>query len=151
MELEKFLISEFVACAVSITLHVTKCPWLDLVGICKPWDSWRGVRGRMGSCDAEQTLFAIPWLRSDFWEVARGDSTKSFAGFYKYKTFYGDGPTPAWQEVENKEGSWVHVPSWPAPAFSKLVCNMKLLLQELKAKGILAWTFAWEDQIHLFL
>lgn len=59
----------------------------------------------MGSCDAEQILFAIPWLKSDFWEVARGDSTKSFASFYKDKTFYGDGLMPAWQEVQNKEGS----------------------------------------------
>ena len=39
-------------CAVSITLRVTKCPWLDLVGICKPRDSRRGVCGRRGSRDA---------------------------------------------------------------------------------------------------
>lgn len=31
-----------------------------------------------GSCDEEQTLFTIPWPQNDFWEVARGDSTKSF-------------------------------------------------------------------------
>lgn len=76
-------------CAISITPHVTKCPWLDLVGICKPWDSKRDVCGRRGSCDVEQSLLAIPWLRSDFWEVARGDSTESLGGLYKDKTFHG--------------------------------------------------------------
>lgn len=87
---------------ISITLHVTRCPWLDLVGKCKPWDSEREFCGRRGSCDVEQSLFAIPWLRSDFWEVARGDSTESLAGFYKHETFYGDGTLPAWQEIKNK-------------------------------------------------
>lgn len=76
-------------CVFSITLHVTTCPWLDLVGICKPRDSRRDVCGRRGSCDVEQTLFAIPWLRRDFWEMARGDSPKSLAGFYKDNIFMG--------------------------------------------------------------
>lgn len=48
MELEEFSVSKLVArlslhVLVSITLHVTKCPWLDLVGICKPQDSRRDV------------------------------------------------------------------------------------------------------------
>lgn len=121
-------------CTVSITLHVTKCPWLDLVGICKPWDSRRDVCGRRGSCDVQQTLFAISWLESDFWEVARGDSTESFAGFYKDLTFCGDGILPDWEEVES-EGA-THSRSHPDQhqLFLMLVFSMKLLLHKLKAE-----------------
>lgn len=104
IELAKFSILELTQYVLFPSFcHVTKCPWLDLVGICKPRGSRRDVCGRRESCDVEQTVFGIPWLKSDFWEVVRGDSTKSPADLCRDKTFYGAGTLPAWKEVGRRK------------------------------------------------
>lgn len=94
-------------CIVAIMLHVTKCPCVDLVGICKQtMGPGEGCLWEEGSCDTEQMLFTIPWLQSDFWEVAGGDSTKSFKPLQRqlFFIFLWDDKWPAGQEV-GSEGS----------------------------------------------
>lgn len=88
-------------CAVSITLPVTKCPWLDLVGICKPQDSRRDVweEGIM-CCGANFICNSLTqeWLLGSGKRWLHKEPGWSLQRQY----FLWDGTLPAWQEVENK-------------------------------------------------